>query len=910
VHLADDLRHHRLVAVKILRPEVAAWLGSKRFLREIEIAAHLTHPHILPLYDSGDADGLVYYVMPYVDGESLQDRISEGPLPVDEALRIAREVADALAYAHEHGVVHRDIKPGNILLEAHHAVVSDFGIARAMVEAGGHEITSAGLIVGTPLYMSPEQASDGAVDGRSDIYSLGCVVYEMLTGHPPFSGSTPQAVAGRHLNDPPPSIRTTQPSVPLEVERAVAVALEKLPEDRFSDATQFAAALSDTIRMPVRSRARRRLQRRLGAAFCVLSLGGAAFWRFSGDSATLDTNRLVVFPIAGPSPATTTRSDDASLALVASLNSTSSLIGIDGGKLVGGRSRSAAASDRLARRLGAGYYIEGRLVASDSLRLLLDLSNIQDRTVTHRMISFPPGSDGWTVGVRAALEVLPLVIRTGLPPEVPSLVGRSPAALAEYFLGERDYRRAAFSAAVEHFQRAVAADSGFALAALRGAQAATWDARPTAAEAFVRVALVNASVLPLRQRVFAQGFDAWLKGRADTARQLFAKAITLDPTAAEPWMGLGETYNHLLPTESPLDSLAEDAYLRVNELDSTFVPVLFHLTEFAVRHGDRNRAERLLAQYRRAAPAADGLGAAELMLACVEDTMTVEAWQAAARRSPAQVSDAAQSFALGGLRQPGCARAAWEALLAVAPRTGGSGNYRFGAMLGLQGLLVAEGRGDEVRALLESDTLFRPALRGQLYVLAALAGAGFAKEANSYAEQARRLYRSSADNLSNIELWFLGTWLAHTGDIADAATMADLIQRRVGKGEPRRDSLLAASLRARVTLVSGDSSGALRQLRALIPTTASHSDLTWNPWESLPGERLLLAQLLLARNQIDEAVQVAANFDSPVPIVYLMYLPASLSLRVQGAERLGDPRLAQLSRSRLSALRSSNIARE
>jgi hypothetical protein len=337
--------------------------------------------------------------------------------------------------------------------------------------------------------------------------------------------------------------------------------------------------------------------------------------------------------------------------------------------------------------------------------------------------------------------------------------------------------------------------------------------------------------------------------------------------------------------------------------------VLFHLTEFAVRRGDRDRATRLLARYRRAVPTPEGLGAAELMLACLQDTMTVEAWRAAARRSPALVFEAAQSLALGGLRQPGCARAAWEAVLAVVPRTEGSGNYRFGALLGLQSLLVAEGRDDEVRALLESDSLFRPALRGQLYVLAALAGAGFTSEANSYAEKARRLYRASADNLSNIELWFLGTWLAHIGDVTEAAMMADLIQRR-NKGEPRRDSLLAASLRARTTLASGDSAGALRQLRALVPTTASQADLTWNPWESLPGERLLLAQLLLARNQIDEAVQVAANFDSPVPIVYLMYLPASLSLRIQGAERLGDPRLAQLSRSRMSALRSSNIARE
>jgi hypothetical protein len=212
--------------------------------------------------------------------------------------------------------------------------------------------------------------------------------------------------------------------------------------------------------------------------------------------------------------------------------------------------------------------------------------------------------------------------------------------------------------------------------------------------------------------------------------------------------------------------------------------------------------------------------------------------------------------------------------------------------------------------LLESDTLFRPALRGQLYVLGALAGAGLDQEANRYAEQARRLYRSSPANLSNLELWFLGTWSAHTGNAGEAAEMADLIRRRSSKGDPRRDSLLASSLLARATLASGDSAEALRLLRALVPTASSHQDLTWNPWESLAGERLLLAQLLLAHNQMDEAIQVAANFDSPVPIAYLMYLPASLSLRIEAAERLGDSRLVRLSQVRLAALRSATVRRE
>src|SRR5256712_2524663 len=210
VYLAQDLKHRRSVAIKVLHPELAAAVGTDRFLREIEIAASLTHPHIVPLHDSGEADGFAYYVMPYVEGESLRERLSrETQLPLDGAVQIAREVADALAYAHSHDVVHRDIKPENILLEAGHAVVSDFGIARAISAAGGEKLTATGLAVGTPAYMSPEQLAGGEhVDGRTDVYSLGCVLYEMLAGGPPLPGPPAQAVQGREIPSPLPRLCT------------------------------------------------------------------------------------------------------------------------------------------------------------------------------------------------------------------------------------------------------------------------------------------------------------------------------------------------------------------------------------------------------------------------------------------------------------------------------------------------------------------------------------------------------------------------------------------------------------------------------------------------------------------------------------------------------------------------------
>ena len=247
VFLAEDLRHHRNVALKVLKPELAAVVGAERFLAEIETTANLQHPHILPLFDSGEADGFLYYVMPYVEGDSLRDRLAkEKQLPVDETVRIAADVAEALDHAHRHGVIHRDVKPANILLQDGRPLVADFGIALAVSQAGGGRLTETGLSLGTPYYMSPEQATgDREVDARSDTYALACVMYEMLTGEPPFSGSTAQAVLGRILMgevDPP---TTHRKAIPANVEGALMKALEKLPADRFTTAREFAAALQD-----------------------------------------------------------------------------------------------------------------------------------------------------------------------------------------------------------------------------------------------------------------------------------------------------------------------------------------------------------------------------------------------------------------------------------------------------------------------------------------------------------------------------------------------------------------------------------------------------------------------------------------------------------------------------------------
>ncbi len=291
VYLAQDVRHDRRVALKILRPELAAVIGAERFLAEIKLTANLQHPHILPLFDSGEADGYLFYVMPFVEGETLRDRLTrEKQLPVPDAIRIAGEVASALDYAHRHGVVHRDIKPENILLHDGQALVADFGIALAASKASGSRMTETGMSLGTPHYMSPEQAmGEREITARSDVYAIGAVLYEMLTGEPPFTGSTAQAIVARVVTETPRPLHAQRHTIPAHIESAVLTALEKLPADRFASAAEFAEALkgrsvsgvstATTVRVPAAAPDGRRTNGlAIGALTAAAIATAAALW--------------------------------------------------------------------------------------------------------------------------------------------------------------------------------------------------------------------------------------------------------------------------------------------------------------------------------------------------------------------------------------------------------------------------------------------------------------------------------------------------------------------------------------------------------------------------------------------------------------------------------------------------------
>jgi Tol biopolymer transport system component len=309
VYLAQDLRHNRQVAIKVLRPELAAVIGAERFLSEIRTTANLQHPHILPLHDSGEAGGLLFYVMPFVEGESLRDRLDrEKQLPIADAMRITSEVASALDYAHRRAVIHRDIKPENILLHEGRALVADFGIALAASSAGSR-MTETGMSLGTPHYMSPEQAmGERTLDARTDVYALGCVLYEMLTGDPPFTGSTAQAIVAKVMTEKPVPPSRSRDTVPEAVEEAVLTALAKLPADRFASAAGFAAALEETGTGPRRATGTRRATRPTAAHFAwpaaataALALAAWGWLRPRGTAGTEGTTRAdIVLPDSAP----------------------------------------------------------------------------------------------------------------------------------------------------------------------------------------------------------------------------------------------------------------------------------------------------------------------------------------------------------------------------------------------------------------------------------------------------------------------------------------------------------------------------------------------------------------------------------------------------------------------------------
>ena len=577
VYLAHDLRHARAVALKVMHPEVAAALGPERFLREIRISAQLDHPHILTLIDSGRNDGVLWYVLPYVRGESLRAKLArEGPLSVEQAIRIATQVASALDYAHRHGVIHRDIKPENILLHEGEAVVADFGIALAVREAGGERLTETGLSLGTPQYMSPEQATGSREpDPRSDLYSLGAVVYEMLTGEPPHTGPTAQAVIAKLLSERPTRIRTVRADVPEHIDAAVTKALAKVPADRFASASEFAAALERSGTARAASRPTRRLAPVVAAAVGVILLVAAALavrhsWPRAARTASPPPEgaSIAVLPFEN----LTGNSADAYLSDGMTEEVIGQLAQVPELKVISRTSSGALKGARLTLRqiadtLGVRHILEGSVRhLGRRIRVAVDL--IDATTDAHVWASSYDRdlTDVFSVQQEIARHIADSLLSTvGVRPSIRRVARTEDPAAYEAYLSGRSlmYQRTpeALRGALTQFERAIAQDSSYA-------------------PAYAGLATVY-GLWPIFDYSGIDLYDAYGRSLA-----LADRAIALDSTLAEGYTARGYTFTL---AGGPSDQVAAD-FRQALELRPSSANVHQWYAQFLSRQGRHDKA--------------------------------------------------------------------------------------------------------------------------------------------------------------------------------------------------------------------------------------------------------------------------------------------------------------------------------
>jgi len=600
VYLAHDQKLSRQVALKVLRPELAASLGSERFLREIEIAAKLTHPNILGLYDCGDAGGRLYYTMPFVEGETLRDRlVREKQLPVDDALAITKEVADALGHAHSLGIVHRDIKPENILFAAGHALVSDFGIARAVTAAGGETRTETGLAVGTPAYMSPEQATGTKdIDARTDLYSLGCVLYEMLTGETPFSAPTPMAVIAKKLSEPLPRVSVVRDAVPVGMERALTKALAKTPADRYRTAEEFVTALESGAAVPGTAGGlrRRRLLRWVAAVVIpVVAVGAMAMglWftrqpKTTGDEA-ISPYHVAVLPFAVRGAEDLAYLSEGMVDLLSTqLDGAGELTTVDPHALLGFVRRGAVGVDteggaRVAQEFGAGLYLLGSVVGAGGEALVsVTLYDRDDAAVAQAQGRLEDEAQLLLLVDDLARQLL----ATGVggpgtrPSELAQVTTPSLPALKAYLRGENARRRGQLDSAVAAWEEAVAADTTFALASLRLASVPAGLTTADQGEAIER-ALRHADRLSERDRALTEVRAAEMRGAWSEAERRLRALVERYPDDVEGWLEYGSRLMQpVVVSPRPL-SEARGALERVLELDPDHTGALYLLSWLA-----------------------------------------------------------------------------------------------------------------------------------------------------------------------------------------------------------------------------------------------------------------------------------------------------------------------------------------
>ena len=673
VYLAEDLKHHRRVAVKVLRPELAATLGPERFAREIEVAARLQHPHILGLIDSGDAEGFFYYVMPYVEGETLRDRLSRGgELPVPEAVRLLGEIAEALATAHRAGVVHRDIKPENVMLSGRHAMVMDFGVAKAVTEASGdHQLTSAGVALGTPAYMAPEQATaDPHMDGRVDIYAIGVMGYEMLTGAPPFSGLNPQQTLAAHVTRTPVPVGQQREGLPPGLEALVMRCLAKRPADRFQTADELVSALeplaapsggiTPTQTQPVSAVAVKRPARHrwmyAAAGAAVLVAIGLFLWRpwSRAGARPLDADLVAVLPFrtAGADPSVQYLRQGMVDLMQAKLTGEGGPRAADTRSVLaavrdaGGSDAedlSADAAAAVAKKVGAGRVLQGSIVGSSD-HLVMNASLVAvpgGKTLTQTSVAGPKDSLFVLID-RLTAQLLALGAGASAA-QLSALTTTSLDALRAYLDGVAAYRRGAFQNATPLLSHAVELDSTFALALSALVEADGWHSATTDMNRIKALAWQYRDRLNPQDQLFLslRLGSSYPKPAPWTVRIADAEhAVQVMPESPDAWYNLGDVLFHfgrLADIPEP-ELRARQAFEQAFQRDSLFGGPIQHLAALTYVAGD-TAAQRLWTRRMIALDSAgDGVpGARWNLLQIDRDEAGIAAFLAGLESGPVEV---------------------------------------------------------------------------------------------------------------------------------------------------------------------------------------------------------------------------------------------------------------------------------
>jgi serine/threonine-protein kinase len=840
VYLARDLRHERHVALKVLRPELAATLGSERFLREIRIAANLTHPHILPLHDSGEADGFLFYVMPYIEGESLRARLArEGELPVPDAARILKEVTDALAHAHAHGVVHRDIKPDNVLLAGRHALVTDFGVAKAVSEATGRDqLTTAGVALGTPMYMAPEQATgDPHIDARVDIYAVGAMGYELLSGRPPFTGPSAQAVLAAQVTEAPKPVTEHRPAVPPTLATVIMKCLEKKPADRWQTADEllqhFEAAVTPSAGVtPTSARpavlsalATRRSTAVAGAVVTVVLVGTWLAVR-RGGSLPLDPNLVAVFPFqfsAGPELAYLREGIvnllESDLTGQVGPRAVSSQTAISAWKREGGSAEVGLTEEeekRTAKHLGAGLLLRGGIVGSGSnIVINATLRSVTGSTSPVQVaVSGSPDSIA-TLARQLAAQLLSLKAGEEAP-RAASLADVPLPALRAYLEGQVAYREGQWETALAAFGRALDVDSTFALAALYHALSSGWviTAAPSPG---LRLAWAYRDRLSPRDQALLETYRPTYPAPPSYEEQLRAaeRGVQVLSDRVEAWYILGDEIFHrgrvIGMTEAQVRERSAAAFERARQLDPDFGPALTHAIDGAIFNGDTARLRKLVDSLPGFfhASAEHGLAAAVLL----GDSARLERWRS---RLSDFSSDALAISNLYGLLFD----AASEAFRALdeLERRAGSEAERYAALAARQYALWRTGQ-PRAAAML-TDRMARelrnlPVGHDHSTVLAALLADG------DTAQAARAVGRLTASDQPPAGLCTAGMWYAAQGNAARAGSLMERLQGLAAGREAAAARLLATVCAAQLRVLlagPGELRAAAEALDSLIRT--------------------------------------------------------------------------------------------